>query len=133
MNSRGTVALGGWAGRQFRRFGADDFGAYRPFWDNELRRFSADRRRRRLSTWERPSTARMRQCHSRFRTGQLHVSPYLLEAIPRHAFVQAIIRHVTDERPLIDGQPIRSDFRHADITFHLETAADRQSTAIRLS
>jgi hypothetical protein len=70
---------------------------------------------------------------SLFRTGQLYVSPCLLAAIPRHAFVQAIVVHVTDERPLIDGQPIRTSFRHADTYFHVETAADRLSTSIRLS
>ena len=52
-----------------------------------------------------------------FRLGAIVASPDFLTAIPRAAMVQAIERHATEARPLRDGHPILSDYRHEDTGF----------------
>jgi hypothetical protein len=68
-----------------------------------------------------------------FRLGAIVASPDFLTAIPRAAMIRAIKRHATEDRPIRDGQPILSDYRHEDTGFYLLTAADRRWTAIRLA
>jgi hypothetical protein len=67
-----------------------------------------------------------------FRTGQLVACSYFLSLIPRSAMIQAIVRHVTDPRPIHDGEPVRSEHQHHGIGFHLLTMDDRTKTLIRL-
>jgi hypothetical protein len=67
-----------------------------------------------------------------FRTGQLLASSDFLTTVPRSAMIAAIVRHVTDDRPLVDGQPIRSQHDHDGTPFHLLTTEDRTKTLIRL-
>ncbi len=65
-----------------------------------------------------------------FRTGQLRICPYFLEAIPRPAMVAAIVKHAT--RPPIDGE-IRTQHEHAGKAFVIVTAACRSETRIELA
>ena len=67
-----------------------------------------------------------------FRAGQLVACSSFLSLIPRSAMIQAIVRHVTDPRPIRDGEPIRSEHQHDGIGFHLLTMEDRSKTLIRL-
>jgi hypothetical protein len=68
-----------------------------------------------------------------FRLGAIIATPDFLNVIPRPVMVQAIKRHATEERPVREGQPILSDYKHGDRAFCLLTAADRKWTAIRLA
>jgi hypothetical protein len=68
-----------------------------------------------------------------FRLGAIVATPDFLNAVPRPAMVAAIKRHATESRPVREGQPILSDFKHGDKTFYLLTASDRRWTAIRLA
>lgn len=65
-----------------------------------------------------------------FPMGRLRACPYFLEAVPRPAMVEAIRRHAAAEPT--DG-PIVTTHSHEGRAFVLETDAQRQSTAIRLS
>jgi hypothetical protein len=73
------------------------------------------------------------QLKPNFRTGQLLPCPVFLATVPRPAMIQALVRHVTDNRPMTDGQPIRSDHDHEGIRFRLETTADRKATILVLN
>ena len=46
--------------------------------------------------------------------------------------IQAIVRHVTDSRPIRDGEPIRTQHQHDGIGFHLLTLENRTKTLLRL-
>jgi hypothetical protein len=72
------------------------------------------------------------QIKPRFRTGQLVADPNFLTTVPRSAMIAALVRHMTDTRPLVDGQPIRSQHEHGDTRFHLLTTEDRTKKLIRL-
>jgi hypothetical protein len=67
-----------------------------------------------------------------FPTGQLVAHSDFLSLISRSAMIQAIVRHVTDPRPVHDGEPIRSEHQHDGIGFHLLTMEDRTKTLLRL-
>jgi hypothetical protein len=67
-----------------------------------------------------------------FPTGQLVARSDFLSLISRSAMIQAIVRHVTDPRPIRDGEPIRSEHQHDGIRFHLLTMEDRTKTLLRL-
>jgi len=67
-----------------------------------------------------------------FRTGQLVARSDFLSLISRSAMIQAIVRHVTDQRPIRNGEPIRSEHQHNSIGFHLLTTEDRTKTLLRL-
>jgi hypothetical protein len=67
-----------------------------------------------------------------FAAGQLVASADFLSLISRSAMIQSIVRHVTDSRPIRDGEPIRSEHRHDGIGFHLLTMEDRTKTLLRL-
>ena len=67
-----------------------------------------------------------------FPTGQLVAHSDFLSLISRSAMIQAIVRHVTDPRPIRGGEPIRSEHRHDGIGFHLLTMEDRTKTLLRL-
>jgi hypothetical protein len=67
-----------------------------------------------------------------FPAGQLVASSDFLTLISRSVMIQAIVRHVTDPRPIRDGEPIRSEHRHDGIGFHLLTMEDRTRTLLRL-
>ncbi len=68
-----------------------------------------------------------------FRLGAIIASPDFLTHVPRPVMIEAIKRHATEARPIRDGQPILSDYRHEDRGFYLLTNADRRLTAIRLA
>jgi hypothetical protein len=67
-----------------------------------------------------------------FPTGQLVARSDFLSLIPRSAMIQAIVRHVTNARPVRNGAPIRSEHRHGRIGFHILTIEDRTKTLLRL-
>jgi hypothetical protein len=67
-----------------------------------------------------------------FPAGQLVARSDFLSLISRSAMIQAIVRHVTDPRPIRDGEPIRSEHQHDGIGFHLLTMEDRTKTVLRL-
>lgn len=67
-----------------------------------------------------------------FRAGQLIACSHFLSLIPRSSMIQAIVRHVTDPRPIRDGEPIRSEYQHDGIGFHLLTMEDRTKTLMRV-
>ena len=67
-----------------------------------------------------------------FPAGQLVARSDFLSVISRSAMIQAIVRHVTDPRPIRDGEPIRSEHQHNGIGFHLLTMEDRTKTLLRL-
>ena len=67
-----------------------------------------------------------------FPAGQLVACSDFLSLIPRSAMIQAIVRHVTDPRPIRDGEPIRSERQHDGIGFHLLTIEGRTRTLLRL-
>lgn len=69
---------------------------------------------------------------TRFRTGRLLTCTCFLEAVPRSEMIRALVAHCTGEHPVSEGQAVRTEYRSGDHRFHIETAADRQSTAIRL-
>lgn len=63
-----------------------------------------------------------------FRMGRLVACCHFLEAVPRPAMLEAIRRHAA---PPDSPGPIRTQHNFDGFTFHLETAADRSSTAIQ--
>ena len=67
-----------------------------------------------------------------FPAGQLVASSDFLSLISRSAMIQAIVRHVTDPRPIRDGEPISSEHRHDGIGFHFLTMKDRTKTLLQL-
>jgi hypothetical protein len=67
-----------------------------------------------------------------FRLGAITASSEFLTTVPRAAMVQAIKKHATEPRPIRDGQPILSNYLHANIEFYMLTDAERRRTAIRL-
>ena len=67
---------------------------------------------------------------TRFRTGRLLTCPCFLEAIPRSEMIRALVSHCNGEHT--DGEVVRSEYRSGERCFFIETAADRQSTAIGL-
>jgi hypothetical protein len=67
-----------------------------------------------------------------FPAGQLVARSDFLSLISRSATIQAVVRHVTDPRPIRDGEPIRSEHQHDGIGFHLLTMEDRTKTLLRL-
>jgi hypothetical protein len=65
-----------------------------------------------------------------FKMGRLIAEVDFLTSVPRTAMVAALRAHAA--HPETPG-PIRTTHSHDGLTFHLETDADRTSTAIRLS
>jgi hypothetical protein len=52
-----------------------------------------------------------------FPAGQLVARSDFLSLISRSAMIQAIVQHVTDPRPIRDGEPIRSEHQRDGIGF----------------
>jgi hypothetical protein len=79
-----------------------------------------------------PTQTKDRTMTPLFRTGQLIAHSDFLSLIPRSAMIPAIVRHVTNPRPIHNGEPIRSEHQHDGIGFHLLTMEDRTNTLLRL-
>ena len=67
-----------------------------------------------------------------FRTGQLVACSTFLSIVPRSAMIAAIVRHVTDSRPIAKGEAIRSQHVYGNTSFYLLTTEDRTKTLIPL-